>query len=360
MTTINGNICLRVLFTGLKVHYKELELTFGDYLEVFDGTDNTSKTRTIPCIAIYPCANVTCSWLFLNLITKKRIRRSQWICVKTMQLVNDALNNFDGIQISIESVDLKIPTPSELKIQEFPEIDPQEIPKDVFNVIKQNINDNVQDNNLPDMEFQVDKPEGIIKSQINEETVIKPRRSVQLAERTKTVLTTKINKAHISDSNIQEAIKTAEIEEILMLFVQLQVLQPLYKNGIWGVKPLNCHLFTVEKVLANGEHDKMKSWMIANENEQDPKVYLDWSSPTIAMHSVLTCLAASACNCFKITKIDIKGAFIQTEMKGMPVYIKCWPTLAKLIVKCLPGINKHIDEDGMLYCRLLKALYGCF
>lgn len=33
--------------------------------------------------------------------------------------------------------------------------------------------------------------------------------------------------------------------------------------------------------------------------------------------------------------------------------------LAKLIVKCLPCITKYIHIDGSLYCKLLKALYGC-
>ena len=46
MTAINTNVCPKVLFTGLKVHYKkELELSFGDYAEVYDGTDNTSVSR---------------------------------------------------------------------------------------------------------------------------------------------------------------------------------------------------------------------------------------------------------------------------------------------------------------------------
>lgn len=100
-------------------------------------------------------------------------------------------------------------------------------------------------------------------------------------------------------------------------------LQPVYKKGIQGVKPLHCHLFTVENSLANEEHDKIKSTMAAHGKEQDPEVYSDQSSPTAAMHSILTCLVVSTCNNFKITKINVKGAFIQCEMKGMLVYIKC-------------------------------------
>jgi hypothetical protein len=55
-----------------------LSLGFGDYCEVYDGTDNTTCSRTVPCIAIYPCCNYTGSWAFCNLISKTRIRQTNW------------------------------------------------------------------------------------------------------------------------------------------------------------------------------------------------------------------------------------------------------------------------------------------
>jgi hypothetical protein len=90
------------------------------------------------------------------------------------------------------------------------------------------------------------------------------------------------------------------------------------------------------------------------------EVYPDCSSPTIAIHSIITCLTVAACNGkYTIAKIDVRGAFIQTEMQGTDVYIKCGPGLRKLIVKCLSGIAKYVHIDGSLCCKLLKALYGC-
>jgi hypothetical protein len=78
-TAINQNVCPRVLFIGLRVDfYKELSLAFGDYCEVFDGSDNMSKSRSVPCIALYPCSNVTGSWNFYKLLSKTRIRRLIW------------------------------------------------------------------------------------------------------------------------------------------------------------------------------------------------------------------------------------------------------------------------------------------
>jgi hypothetical protein len=49
-------------------------------------------------------------------------------------------------------------------------------------------------------------------------------------------------------------------------------------------------IFSVEKFKADGMLDKFKSLMVANGNGQDPKVYLDRSSPMVVVHSILTCL----------------------------------------------------------------------
>ncbi len=39
--------------------WKELSLRFGDCCEVYDGTDNTTKGRSAPCIALHHCCNST-------------------------------------------------------------------------------------------------------------------------------------------------------------------------------------------------------------------------------------------------------------------------------------------------------------
>jgi hypothetical protein len=67
----------------------------------------------------------------------------------------------------------------------------------------------------------------------------------------------------------------------------------------------------------------------------------------------MTCLAIAACNPTYITgKIDVKGAFIQTEMSGMLVYIRCAGDLKKQILKMYPALSKYVGPDGMLYCKL--------
>ncbi len=70
-TAVSQNICVRVAFTGMRPDFqKELSLGFGDYCEEYDGTDNTIKSRNIPCIALYSCCNVMGSWAFYSLMTR--------------------------------------------------------------------------------------------------------------------------------------------------------------------------------------------------------------------------------------------------------------------------------------------------
>jgi hypothetical protein len=49
-------------------------------------------------------------------------------------------------------------------------------------------------------------------------------------------------------------------------------MQPVNEDKLEGFDPLNCNLFTVEKLLADGVFYKMKSRFIANGIEQDQDI----------------------------------------------------------------------------------------
>jgi hypothetical protein len=71
-------------------------------------------------------------------------------------------------------------------------------------------------------------------------------------------------------------------------------------------------------------------------------------------------LAVVPCNkqC-TVGKLDVYGAFIiQTEMSGTPVYIKCTGRLKDMILCTFPELKEYTGMDGILYYKLLKALYG--
>ena len=41
------------------------------------------------------------------------------------------------------------------------------------------------------------------------------------------------------------------------------------------------------------------------------------------------------------------------------MYMRCNKELTRLIVEVYPDLKKFVSKAGYLYCRLLKALYGC-
>jgi ribonuclease HI len=76
-TALAENICPRVLFTGIPVDYrKELTFVFGDYVEAYEGTTNTSRARSSACIALFPAGNSTGMWILWKIDTRTRVRRS--------------------------------------------------------------------------------------------------------------------------------------------------------------------------------------------------------------------------------------------------------------------------------------------
>ena len=129
--------------------------------------------------------------------------------------------------------------------------------------------------------------------------------------------------------------------------MHLRGLLPKFKGDLNGAKAHNSHMVTVKKFLASGEHDKFISRLVFNGSEQDPELFPDRSSPTPALHSLMACLALASTNGMtKIGKIDVKVAFIQTEMEGPPIYVKIAPETTKLIVELLPGIKKIVTSEG--------------
>jgi hypothetical protein len=63
-TALRENVCPRVLFTSISVGCKkELQVAFSDYVEVYEGMDNTSRARSSVCIALYPTSIASGSWV---------------------------------------------------------------------------------------------------------------------------------------------------------------------------------------------------------------------------------------------------------------------------------------------------------
>jgi hypothetical protein len=96
---LNDNICPRTKLTGRKVSYhREFMLGFGDYVEAKDpkARSNTMDARSEPCVALYPAANVTGSWIMWSLRAQNYVRRSNWKKMPMPEAVIIKMNEFAG------------------------------------------------------------------------------------------------------------------------------------------------------------------------------------------------------------------------------------------------------------------------
>jgi hypothetical protein len=80
----------------------------------------------------------------------------------------------------------------------------------------------------------------------------------------------------------------------------------------------------------------------------------------VAIHSLFTVLVlyAGKTECI-MAKVDIMGAFIQTPMTGTPVYVRLNRNTAKYVIELFPEWSRYLMKDGVLYTKMLKAMYGC-
>ncbi len=340
---LQGTLSPRVLFTGNKPNYKkELSLAFGDYVEVHNGTANTSKERSLPCLALYPVGNSTGTWLFWSISTRQYIRRSSWIKMVTTELVTSAVNTIAEEEEPILPEPIEEPTAeAEGKPDNQAEADAQEDPEmpDLMSG---------EDDESDDEEEDEDEPPALRRS---------ARQAAGVKAPEKLTLVTKISESDWKEKAKAEAI-TAELHQ---LFTELKALMPVMLEEVpKGTKVLRSLMFVVETFLVDGTYDKTKARIVADGRDQDSSLYPDKSSPTVAIHSLLAVLAMySGKKGYIMGKVDIKGAFIQTPMVGEPVYMRISKKVAKYVIQLYPELIAFVQHDGSITTKLLKAMYGC-
>jgi hypothetical protein len=198
------------LFTGMQVNYeKSLQLAFGDYVEVYDGTNNTSRSRTILCIALHPCNNSTGSWNFLNLTTGNKVRRSNWKKMVTTQAIIDKLNSMTLINPAEEVLE------AEGRQSTF-----QQTPRTVTMPIE-------TEALTPITALAEEQPAStteLIEEATNAEQASSLRRSARIAggisQPERYLLMTKIQKATQELQNNREKVKNAAIQKEILQFLR--------------------------------------------------------------------------------------------------------------------------------------------
>jgi hypothetical protein len=69
-----------------KPDYRSLQLEFGTYVQVYDGTSSDTKSQTLGAIALNPTGNSSNDHYFMSLVTGKRIHRRAWTVISVSDL----------------------------------------------------------------------------------------------------------------------------------------------------------------------------------------------------------------------------------------------------------------------------------
>ena len=107
-------------------------------------------------------------------------------------------------------------------------------------------------------------------------------------------------------------------------------------------------MFVTKKYSATGEYEKTKARLVADGRGQDAKMYPDKSSPTLASHSLWIVLALYAgLSGYLMSKVDVKGAFLETSMEGGPdVYMCIRKNIVLYLLLLYPEYKEFLQSDG--------------
>ena len=119
-------------------------------------------------------------------------------------------------------------------------------------------------------------------------------------------------------------------------------------------------MFLKQKFDSKGNHDKLKSRLVAGGHMQDKTLYEDLSSPTAALMTVLLVCAIAAFEKRKTATVDIGGAYLNADMMtGIIVHMMLDKRMSDMLVQIDESYKRYLTHKGELCVRLDKALYGC-
>jgi len=327
----------------MRIDYKkELNFSFGDYVEAYEKTDNTSTARTSTCIALYPSSNAAGSWILWKLDTNCNVQRTRFVKLMTTEKVITMIN------VIAEREEINQGVVLDTMDNQFDEGSSK------IDTTTMTENSNMVDNSIPQEEQTLDEVQG---KEDEGEVGMRTRSGRSMIPRSRFLGVTKIPEDNLKVRKTEEAISA----ELKQLFKDLQALHPVLKKDIPpDTKLLRSDMFVAEKYLACGKFDKMKARLVADGQDQNPEMFPNKSSPTVAIQSVLVVLGIiTACSRKVIIKIGIKGAYVKTPMIGEPVYMRINPKVTSHVVNLSPEYGRFVDERGAMYTVMKKAMYGC-
>jgi hypothetical protein len=111
-------------------------------------------------------------------------------------------------------------------------------------------------------------------------TQVVTRSGRQVIRPSRYAMITKVTRSAWQEEAAKEAIK----KELAQLVEELVAIVPVKRTSFpKGVTILKSHMFLINKYLADGGFDKVKARLAADGRDQDPEMFPNKSSPTVAI-----------------------------------------------------------------------------
>jgi hypothetical protein len=154
------------------------------------------------------------------------------------------------------------------------------------------------------------------------------------------------------------------IKAELQQMIDMKVWTPVYKSSLTPDARraiIRSNMFCTEKFLVSGIFERMKARLVAGGHMQDKTLYTGLSASTVSTSVVFLVAALAAKENRYVVTVDIKGAYLNAQMKydGVVVHMHIAKTLLDMLVKLDKSYLKYVCPDGGCIVRLDKALYGC-
>ena len=411
-----GPVSTGELFTGRKFDMKvDGKAAFGDYVVAPEPeNDNTMRPRARLCIVMHPSGHATPSWVLFDVERGTFVSRTGWRAEPIPQQAIDRMNMFADADevvrnqragmVMPEAPERRAVLPEagahELQPLELvqgrapePEFQPEAIAieeeaeapavEPIFPVLPQEARPGViaDDAGAPECIVSVLDARQCVQSAydagLTPAKIIGTQRVAVNTMVRKFLEEKKSHTCRVSTVEVialhmyaQEAKKRhgdravesaeAELREILergvlspLTVAQVRILRKAKKKFI------KSFLFFKEKLDRKGELAKLKARLVAMDNSYESSLHPDKDSPTVRLESVFAVLAIAAAEGRRCIGLDVGNAYLEADMTGEEVVVEIDSWVARRLVRLRPELQTYVGEDGKLYARLDKALYGC-
>jgi len=345
-------VSAREQLTGKKVNVaKELKLPFGEYClvkTVGNKSNNIRDERCEGCICIGPALNGRGTQKFWTLRTHSIISSDNYRVVPMPQEAIEAIQHYNE---HVEEVEEQVRNPklkSDADVTDLEESEKnhsEKLEKAVENTESEEKNGKTDTGNISND-----------KGDVNEQPYMAEIEAEVAEQHTVCDMAMHLT---ISKAMSSDPYKTNEgIDQELKQMLEKGVFEPAYASdlNIWERRSIIPSSLFLKEKTSEGK-TIYKARLVAGGHRQ-PDGQLATSSPTVNVESIFMTLGIAASQRRHFVTMDIKGAYLEAEMKGT-VHMKLSKILSKRICMLEPAYKRYVDDNGNIVVKLKKALYGC-